>query len=78
MPKAREIGLKKHLEKWDTEREKEKRHKEKLAEVKRKTAENRAKAKFNTSKKTLSRSKRGRRKTVGAGVSLKSLFGRRR
>ena len=78
MPKAKEISLKKHLEKWDSDREAEKRHKEKIAKVQRKTAENRTKAKFNMSKKTLQRSKRGRRKTVGAGVSLKSLFGRRR
>ena len=78
MPSVKEIGLKKHLERWESEKSKkeslERAHREKQEKLARKTAENKSKAKYNRSKKTLRKSRIGKVKVRGSGITLGSFF----
>ena len=73
MPIVKDIGLKKHLERYDANRKREQEDREKRERLARKTANFKAKTKYNKAKKSYAKSK-GRRKTAGKGITLRSIF----
>lgn len=81
MPKAKDIGLGKHLSDWEKrkkqERERERKEQGRKAEIKRhkeKAALYTAKTKEKKAKAGMRKASHGRRKTAGRGVKLSQFF----
>jgi hypothetical protein len=77
MPKVKDIGLKKHLDSWESRKREEQARKDEIRRHKEKAALYNAKTKEKKAKSRLHKASHGNRKTAGKGISLSQMFGKR-
>jgi hypothetical protein len=80
MPKVKDLGLQKHLDRWEADKkhkeERDRKERERQEKIAKRTSDLKAKTKYNRAKKAFGKSKgKGKfHKLHGRGITLGSIF----